>query len=74
MSCLKFKNSPTHPFDIFSLLALYNSLLPKIEETCDLVRSTNASVIVISEGKLDWSVLNNKVAVERLDLVEATLF
>ena len=63
------KNRGTH----FSHLNA-NSLLLKIEEIRHLVKLTNASVIVISEIKLDASVLSNEVVTEGYDLIRMHYF
>ena len=46
-----------------------NSLLPKMEEIRHIVQLTNASVIGISETKLDWPVLNSKIVIEGYELI-----
>ena len=41
-----------------------NGLLPKIEELCIIATSTNATIIGISESKLDESVLEPEIEID----------
>ena len=52
----------------FIYLKIY-SFLPKIEEMHNLAKLTNASVIGISETKLDRSVLNSATVIEGYDYI-----
>ena len=46
-----------------------NSLLPKIEELRSIVKSSNAAVIGISESKLDKTIFNAEISIERYDII-----
>ena len=46
-----------------------NSLLPKINELRYIANSSNATVIRISESKLDESVLQSKIQINHYDLL-----
>ena len=46
-----------------------NSLLPKIDEVRYIVNITNASIIGISETKLDKSILSSELEIGGYDLV-----
>ena len=46
-----------------------NSLLPKIDELRHIAKTSKASVIGITETKLDESVLNNEVSIEGYDIL-----
>ena len=48
-----------------------NSLLSKIEELRQLAEATNASVIGISESKLDDSVLDGEVGIDGYKIIRA---
>ena len=47
----------------------YNSLLPKIDEIRYVAKLTNATVIGLSETKLDNTVLCSELEIEGYDLV-----
>ena len=46
-----------------------NSLLPKIDEVHYIANKTNASIIGISETKLDETILSSELEVDGYDLV-----
>ena len=46
-----------------------NSILPKIDEICYIAKLTNATVIGLSETKLDNTVLSSELEIEGYDLV-----
>ena len=46
-----------------------NSLLSKIDEICYIAKLTNATVIGLSETKLDNTVLSSELEIEEDDLV-----
>ena len=46
-----------------------NSLLPEIDETRFIANQSNASIIVISESKLDSSILSSDLDIEDYNLV-----
>ena len=46
-----------------------NSLLPKINEIRFIVKQSNASMIGISESKLDSSILNSELDIEEYYLI-----
>ena len=46
-----------------------NSLLPKIDEIRHIAKISNASLIGISESKLDSSILDNEIAIENFNLI-----
>ena len=48
-----------------------NSLLPKIDEIRYVAKLTNATVIGLSETKLDNTVLSSKLEIEGYDLVRS---
>ena len=47
-----------------------NSLLPKMDEIRFITKHSNASIIGISESKLDWSILNSELDIEEYDLIK----
>ena len=46
-----------------------NSLLPKIDEIRFIAKQSNASIIGISESKLDSSILNSELDIDEYNLV-----
>ena len=46
-----------------------NSLLPKIDEIRFIAKQSNASMIEISESKLDSSILNSELDTDDYDLI-----
>ena len=46
-----------------------NSLLPKIHEIWYIVVCTNATVIRISESKLDWTILQSEIQISNYELL-----
>ena len=48
-----------------------NSILPKIDEIRSIAKLTNATVIGLSETKLDNAVLSSELEIERYDLVRS---
>ena len=46
-----------------------NSLLPKINNISYIAKQSNASIIEISESKLDSSILNNQLDIENYNLI-----
>ena len=48
-----------------------NSILPKIDEICYIAKLTNATVIGLSETKLDNAVLSSELEIEGCDLVRS---
>ena len=67
-----------HNYDqraVFNIRALHfghiniYSLLPKIDEFLYIAKLSEAAVIVISESKLDESVLASEIQVENYDLI-----
>ena len=46
-----------------------HSILPKIDEICYIAKLTNATVIGLSETKLDNTVLSSELEIEGYDLV-----
>ena len=47
-----------------------NSLLPKIEELCIIAKSTNVTIIGISESKLDESVLEPEIEIDDYKILQ----
>ena len=45
-----------------------SSLLPKIDKICFITKQSNASIIGISESKLDSSILNKKLDIDDYNL------
>ena len=48
-----------------------NSILPKIDEIRYIAKLTNATVIGLSETKLENAVLSSELEIERYDLVRS---
>ena len=48
-----------------------NSILPKTDEMLYTAKLTNATVIGLSETKLDNAVLSSELEIERYDLVRS---
>ena len=46
-----------------------NSLLPKIDDISDIKKQSNASIIGISESKLDSTILNSELDIEDCNLI-----
>ena len=46
-----------------------NSLLPKIDEICFIAKQLNASIVGISESKLDLSILNSEVDIVGYNII-----
>ena len=46
-----------------------NSLLPKVDEIHFIAKQSNASIIGISESKLDSSILNSEVDIVDCDII-----
>ena len=46
-----------------------NSLLPKIDEICFIAKQPNASIVGISESKLDLSILNSEVDIVGYNII-----
>ena len=46
-----------------------DSLLPKIDEICFIAKQSYASIIGISESKLDSSILNSEVDIVDYDII-----
>ena len=51
-----------------------NSILPKTDEMRYTAKLTNATVIGLSETKLDNAVLSSELEIERYDLVRSDRF
>ena len=64
------KNSKIFKKKSFNISHLnINSLLPEIYETRFIANQSNASIIVISESKLDSSILSSDLDIEHYNLV-----
>ena len=46
-----------------------NSLLPEIDDISYIAKQSNASIIEISESKLDSSILSNQLDIENYNLI-----
>ena len=62
--------SPFKKRGIHFLLVNVNSLLPKINELRHIAKTTNVSVIGISETKLDASVLNAEIDIDNYEIIQ----
>ena len=69
-SCGCYKAPGNSKLKIFKIKGLHilhlkiNSLLPKMDEIRFITKHSNASIIGISESKLDWSILNSELDIE----------
>ena len=71
-SCLE--NDQWKTFDKRGLHLIHlniNSVLPKIDELCEIAKKTWATVIGLTETKLDATVLNGEVNIDGYELIRS---